>query len=319
MDSLDGDQLASPPFEDFDAACRGVLEYLQERFGLGLWMVTRTTGPDWIVLRAADDGSYGMQAGTTLRWSDSFCSLMTRGEAPQAAPDAMAVPAYADAPIAQQLKIGAYIGVPLELPDGELFGTLCAIDPEPAADFTNELPAIRMYARLLSTILARELETQQEARRAEQAEGEALRDALTDLPNRRAWDVAIQAEEDRCRRYGSPAAVLALDLDALKEINDAEGHSAGDDLLRRTASVLLGSVRRHDTVARMGGDEFAVLLPECPAEQARELADRVRSRLAEAGVEASVGVASRPGKGGGLAAAYRLADERMYALKRARD
>ncbi len=272
------------------------------------------------MLSTVNTGAYELRPDTTLRWSDSFCSRMVRGDAPQAAPDAMAIPTYAQAPIAQTLDIGSYVGVPLELPDGELFGTLCAIDPGTTPDFTNELPAIRMYARLLSTILARELETQQEARRAEQAEDEALTDPLTHLPNRRAWDAALSSEEERCRRYGSPAAVLSLDLDGLKEVNDAQGHRAGDDLLRRTAEVLMGSVRRHDTVARMGGDEFAVLLPECPAARATELADRVRQRLERAGLAASVGVASRPpDSGGGLQAAYELADERMYALKRERD
>jgi len=308
------------PFVDFDDACKGVLEYLQERFGLGLWMVTRTVGDEWIVLRASDaDGGYGISSGAVFRWSDSLCSRMVAGEGPPAAPDAMAVPAYAQAPIATVLPVGAYLGVPIELPDGELFGTLCAVDPSPTDhDLAHELPAVRMYARLLSTILARELETQHEARRAQQAEDEATHDALTGLVNRRGWDLALTDEEARCRRYGAPAAVLSIDVDGLKEINDADGHGAGDELLRRAAAVLRSAVRQHDTVARLGGDEFGVLLPECPGGEAVQLAARVRERLVVAGVTASVGCATRPPGDGGLLAAYERADERMYKAKRSR-
>lgn len=307
------------PFEDFDDACKSVLEYLQQRFGLGLWMVTRTVGDEWIVLRATEGADYEVRTGSVYRWSDSLCSRMVDGHGPQAAPDAMGVPAYASAPIATVMPIGAYLGVPIELPGGELFGTLCAVDPTPSDDdLQRELPAVRMYARLLSTILARELETQQEARRAQRAEDDAAHDALTGLVNRRGWDLALSDEEARCQRYGAPAAVLSIDVDGLKEINDVEGHGAGDDLLRRAAAVLRSSVRQHDTVARLGGDEFGVLLPECPGGEAVQLAARVRERLVIAGVTASVGCASRPSQEGGLLAAYARADERMYKAKRSR-
>lgn len=308
-----------PPFADFDEACAAVLEYLRERFGLGLWMVTRTVGDEWLVLRATESDDYDIAAGTVLPWSDSLCSRMMSGAGPAAAPDTGEVPAYARAPVTEAFGIGAYLGVPIHLPDGELFGTLCAIDPTPSDhDLAHELPAVRMYARLLSTILARELETQQEARRAQLAEDDAMHDALTGLVNRRGWDTALSDEEARCVRYGAPAAVLSIDVDGLKEINDVDGHGAGDDLLRRAATVLRSSVRQHDTVARLGGDEFGVLLPECPGGEAVQLAARVRERLVIAGVTASVGCATRPSQDGGLLAAYERADARMYKAKRSR-
>ncbi len=306
------------PFTDFDDACKAVLEYLQERFGLDLWMVTRIVGEEWLVLRATESDDYDITAGTVLPWSDSICARMLT-DAPSAAPDTRAVPEYASAPMTTELGVGAYIGVPIHLPDGELFGTLCAIDPTPSDnDLEHELPAVRMYARLLSTILARELETQQEARRAQDAEDDAVHDALTGLINRRGWDIALAEEESRCARYGHLAAVLSIDVDGLKEINDAEGHGAGDDLLRRAATVMRSSIRQHDTVARLGGDEFGVLLPECPGSEAVQLAARVRERLVIAGVNASVGCATRPPGDGGLLAAFQRADERMYKAKRGR-
>lgn len=286
MPSSSGFLDPAPAFTDFDDACAGVLAYLHGRFGHGLWMVTRTAGDDEVVLHVHDAGGPRVGGGRTVRWSD--------------------------------ISAGAYAAVPLELPGGRIFGTLCAIDPEtPLAPVAHELPAITMYARLLATILARELEAEYESRRAARAEDAALRDPLTGLPNRRAWDVALAAEENRCRRYGTPAAVLSLDIDGLKRVNDEQGHGAGDELLRHAAGVMLAGVRRHDVVARIGGDEFAVLLPECSEAEARALAQRIVEHLRRDGIGASVGCAERRHEGG-LTAALEHADERMYADKRSR-
>ena len=86
----------------------------------------------------------------------------------------------------------------------------------------------------------------------------ASRDPLTDALNRRAFDIELE----RCAASGRPGALLVLDLDGFKEINDAHGHHAGDELLRGTADAIAGRLRRGDVLARLGGDEFAVLLPQ---------------------------------------------------------
>ena len=230
-------------FADFDTAARAVLSFLYRRMGFGLWMVTRTEGDDWIVLQAEDHG-YDVKEGTVFRWADSFCSRMVDGLGPRIAPSSDAVPAYASAPIGQQVKIGAYVGVPLRGPEGALFGTLCAIDPQmqPAA-IVHEQELVEMMAGLLSSLLQAELRLVNEARRAERAESEALTDGLTGLYNRRGWVNLLAAEEGRCRRYGHPASIIAIDLDGLKAINDTYGHLKGDELLARAGSVIRGTAR----------------------------------------------------------------------------
>jgi diguanylate cyclase (GGDEF)-like protein len=307
--------LLQDQFSDFTAAAQGVLRHLHNRLGFDLWMVTRTEGDDQIVLKAEDHG-YGVQDGNVFRWADTFCVRMVEGRGPRIAPRTEAVPCYTSAPAGRGLKIGAYVGVPLSRADGSLFGTLCAIDPAPKPDTIRaEQPLVELLSGLLSTILATELRAAEEARRAERAQAEALVDPLTGLYNRRGWDQLVAAEEERCRRFGHPACVLSIDLDDLKTVNDTQGHAAGDALLRRCAEALRSSLRTQDLAARLGGDEFTVLCVECDAPNGAGVITRIRTALAEHGVAASMGSASRH-PAHGLVQALHRADEAMYAEKR---
>lgn len=302
---------------DFEAAARDALAFLHERLGFDLWMVTRTEGDDWIVLHTHDHG-YDVPEGTVLKWADSFCSRMIRGEGPRIAPASDAVPAYVQAPIGQQVPIGAYAGVPLNHPDGSLFGTLCAIDPKPQPDkIADELPLVELIARLLSRVLESDQRLLEEARRADRAENQAMCDPLTGLYNRRGWDRLVAAEASRCQRYASPACVISIDIDGLKEVNDTQGHAAGDAFLRAASDALLAGLRDQDIVARVGGDEFLVLGVECDEEGSATLVQRITTGLEHANVTASVGL-SQHRSGQPLAEAVERADQAMYANKRAR-
>lgn len=186
---------------------------------------------------------------------------------------------------------------------------------EPDSDGPAGVDAL--LAALLVTLRAKEEEAALHRRRAAEVAALALRDSLTGLGSRAAWDRAIAREERRCRRYGGDAAVIIVDLDDMKPINDAQGHSAGDELLCRAARALGQTARESDVVARLGGDEFAILAVNCdtPAMVAQE--GRLRDALEEAGVQASVGAAVRT-NASGLAGAVCLADRLMYRDKRRR-
>lgn len=303
------------PFPDFQASAREVLQYLHGTFGFALWMVTRTSGEDWIVLQAEDHG-YNVQPGDVFKWTDSFCSRMVEGLGPCIAPQSNKVPVYASAPIGQQVPIGAYIGVPMVNRDGTLFGTLCAIDPAPQSqDLVNALPKIELLSRMLGTVLANELRAEAEMRRAERAEQQAEIDSLTGLFNRRGWERLMLAEEARCARYSHPAAVICIDLDGFKHINDTLGHSKGDEILVTASNSLLSASREGDVVARLGGDEFAVLTVN--SNQAEACAERLEVALSSIGIKGSAAAAHRhPSKT--LKDAYVEADQRMYQRKRER-
>lgn len=198
---------------DFHEASAAVVDYLKVALPMGFWAVTRYDGDRQLYLEVRDD-VYGFEAGGSHRWEDSFCVHMAAGRAPQIAPDAMAIPAYASAGVAKAIDIGSYVGIPIERGDGELFGTLCGLDPEPrSADLAEQAPLLRLLSMLLAAILDADLQRTEQAKALEWAELAAETDAMTGLLNRRGWDRYIALEEARYRRFGDPGSVIIVDLD----------------------------------------------------------------------------------------------------------
>jgi diguanylate cyclase (GGDEF)-like protein len=150
----------------------------------------------------------------------------------------------------------------------------------------------------------------------------ARTDALTGLLNRRGFDESFQLELERARRGSGRLSVILLDLDHFKVVNDRFGHGSGDEALERLGAVLVTTKRQIDTAARIGGEEFALLLPEADAYGAFSLCERVRTRVAEAfsgerfPLTVSLGVASFPLDGATVAELLAAADEALYEAKR---
>jgi diguanylate cyclase (GGDEF)-like protein/PAS domain S-box-containing protein len=169
------------------------------------------------------------------------------------------------------------------------------------------------------------LESQADLRRQmEKIEHQSLHDDLTNLPNRRFFRDRVEQALGTARMNGSKVAVMLIDLDRFKEVNDTLGHQCGDDLLSEVAGRLRRTLRESDTVARLGGDEFGVVISSVyNASAAVLVADKLREALAEpiivAGlaieVEGSVGIAIFPEHGKDVAALIRHADVSMYVSK----
>jgi diguanylate cyclase (GGDEF)-like protein len=168
------------------------------------------------------------------------------------------------------------------------------------------------------------------ARQVEQLRGDSRTDHTTTLLNARGWHEQAAREVARVRRLGGPLAVAVLDLDHFKTVNDTWGHPAGDAVLRTVAAVLNEQTRQGDVVGRIGGEEFALLLPDTDAKQAMVVAERVRSGIAEMRVPAtdkrgqpvtiegrttSVGIASGLNGTAELTALLHAADAALYDAK----
>jgi diguanylate cyclase (GGDEF)-like protein len=206
--------------------------------------------------------------------------------------------------------------LPIVLPDGNPVGTM-RCPAVPTGDPTDA--TLRVLFQAVVLLVAMERRGGAAVSRATEAERESRLDPLTGLPNRRMWDEAVAREQARCTRYGLQALVAVVDLDDLKDVNDEQGHLAGDVLLRVAAQALEEAVREVDVVARLGGDEFAVLAVafEDDLGDAVRFLDRLQVALDKAGVAASVGV-TLAGPDLAIAAAFDESDRMMYSAKRAR-
>jgi diguanylate cyclase (GGDEF)-like protein len=153
----------------------------------------------------------------------------------------------------------------------------------------------------------------------------AVTDPLTGLYNRRLFNESFEKELNRARRYSLPLALVILDLHRFKEVNDRHGHPRGDEVLRSAATTLKSALRTSDSAFRIGGDEFALLLPQTDAAQALALSRRVETVFAEmlkplqlsVSVSMDHGVATFPQDGELTDQLIRVADERLYRLKHA--
>ena len=151
----------------------------------------------------------------------------------------------------------------------------------------------------------------------------AVTDPLTGLYNRRLFTETFEKELNRSRRYGSPLGLVILDLHRFKEVNDKHGHPRGDDVLRAAAATLRKALRTSDFAFRIGGDEFALLLPQTDAAQAIALSRRIESVFAETvrplqltiSVTMDHGVATYPQDGEQPDQLFHVADDRLYRLK----
>lgn len=251
------------------ASCQELLDAhlaeLQKRFGMALWMITRLRTDELVVLRARDN-YYGLSQGNRLQWQKSYCARMMELGAPRIASNAQLNPSYSHAPINSHVTIGAYIGLPLVDRDNQLFGTLCALDPEPQNPALEQaLPALQHEARLISFLLANALQDAQQQRISIFVEHPDRCDD-TGLPGPQAWADIKDQEQQHCRDFGGESSVLSL-----------QAPEDSDRLV--IADSLAALLREQDSVAHLGNNHFRILLADANSDKAEKVIHRVRDAL----------------------------------------
>lgn len=217
----------------------------------------------------------GMSITQTTR-EESLCTHTVAQRDPMIITDISADPRFADHPIVQgDSDVRSYLGIPLRTADGYNIGSLCAVDTEPRMFSAEDVAVLTRFARIVVDEL--------ELRRI------AARDQLTGALTRRGFLEAASQERERFSRYGRPASLAIIDLDHFKAINDTYGHPAGDVVLRQVAAVLDVMRRPNDLLGRLGGEEFAMLMPETTRDAALAAAERYRRAIAAAPIEITPG------------------------------
>jgi diguanylate cyclase (GGDEF)-like protein len=197
---------------------------------------------------------------------------------------------------------------------GELWGALALASDDPERVGPAAAARLERFAELISLAIAN-------AESLQRLIDEATTDALTRLANYRTFHERLREEFERFRRYAHGLTLVLLDLDHFKALNDQHGHQAGDHTLATFAEVLRGQARDGDTVARIGGEEFAWLMPEASAADGLQAAERLRQAVEETafpgvgGVTVSIGVCGAEEAANGLEL-VRQADHALYAAKR---
>ncbi|KQM17433.1 sensor domain-containing diguanylate cyclase [Novosphingobium sp. Leaf2] len=208
----------------------------------------------------------GLDATETPR-SESFCAYAIQQDTPMLIPDARLDTRVADYPsVTEDPFVRSYAGVPLVTADGYNVGALCAVDTRPREFTDGEMDILRNFARIVVN--------EMELRRI------ADRDQLTGALTRRGFLEKVNHEIARCRRHGRTASLALIDVDRFKTVNDTWGHPAGDKVLRELASTLERIGRSGDILGRVGGEEFAILLPETGVPEALAAVERFRAAIA---------------------------------------
>ena len=298
-----------------ESVIRDQLEELSRRVPLQVWMVTTVSDGEWKIVYAHNRG-YSIVEGQVFDWQGTFCCRMMANEGPQFASNAQDCEAYRNSPIGKTLPITIYVGVPIYGDGNQFFGTLCGLDPQPAvAGIRSSEARVRRTADIIGKLLSMEHKLAKIESATHSVEGIAWRDEMTGLLNRRGWNRIVEKAD--AVTQGRVHAVVMLDLDKLKRVNDEKGHAAGDKLIVDGANVLAQSMRGDDVVARMGGDEFGLLLQDVYPRQLDDIVERIGNELATAKIAATIGYASSPPYAS-IALATEAADQMLIGEKKQR-
>lgn len=252
----------------------------------------------------------GLTISETKR-KNAFCDYTIKDNHVLAVPDANQDVRFKDNPfVVGDPNIQCYLGAPLKTKSGHNIGSICVMDTKTRTFSQHDQDCLANFAKLVTT----QLELREEA----------LYDGLTNALSRKAFMDRVNQSIDRFKRHGHDSVLIILDIDYFKNVNDTYGHSIGDKVLESVVKTLSADLRRYDSIGRLGGEEFGILLDGVSFNDAVGLIERMHKNIhslvfddaPDLNITASMGCADVSEGSGDATAWSKVADARLYDAKR---
>lgn len=262
-----------------------IIELIQmglTRFNLDIGILSKIEGKTYTVEHCVTPEGVELKRGDTFDFGITYCQITCQAQAPVAIEHMGKNDRYGHHPAYESFGLESYIGVPIRVQD-KLYGTLNFSSPTPYPRHFQEIDidALQLMASWIEVELIRRDQERQLNELNRKLEIQACFDSLTQVPNRRGMFKHVLAEVNRLSRTHGKGSLSLIDIDYFKKVNDTYGHQVGDEVLVEVAKSIEKSLRNYDFVARVGGEEFMLWLPDADEQAATEACKRVMSQVAQ--------------------------------------
>ncbi|MDP2561500.1 sensor domain-containing diguanylate cyclase [Psychrobium sp. 1_MG-2023] len=273
-------QITNKYSDGFEAQVIELLNMGLERLNLDIGILSRIKGDTYTVIQCVTPDEVEMAPGDQFEYKNTYCEITCREKSVIAVEHFAINDHYATHPAYSAFGLESYIGVPIFI-EGELYGTLnfSSVKPYPRKFHEFDLDVIQLMASWIEVeIIRRKQEAKLTALNAK-LKKQALSDPLTGIANRRGMFKHLKKDINRLSRHSSSGYLMILDIDFFKNINDKHGHQVGDKILISIAKKLKQSIRDYDFIARFGGEEFLLWLPDTKEGQEQSVYQRIMTNI----------------------------------------
>lgn len=271
-------QITNDYQKGFDIQISELIMMGLERFDLDIGILSRIEGGTYTVLHCVTPEGVELNAGDKFDYDTTYCEITCSSFGPVMIENMGLHDKYATHPAYQAFGLESYIGIPIFV-DDEVFGTLnfSSAIPYPRKFKEIDIDALKLMASWIEVELIRRKQEDRLQQLNARLEYQAYHDALTDVANRRCMFKTLHIDIERMKRADGKGTIAIVDIDHFKQVNDNYGHQIGDDVLKKVAQKIKSVLSEGDFIARFGGEEFVVWLPERSESERRQITENVRT------------------------------------------